>query len=143
MPTNIFVSYPTSDLKRATAFYTALGATINPVLTDDNATCFVWDDNISTMVLKREFFASMTEKQIGDQKTAATFQIAFTRDSREEVDKTIEAGLAVGGREPGPAQDYGFMYTRDIEDLDGNTLAFIYSAPQAVEQAPETAQAQA
>ena len=35
----------------------------------------------------------------------------------------MAAGLANGGSEPKPAQDYGFMYSRDLEDPDGNILA--------------------
>ena len=53
MTTNIFVSYPTADLARSTAFYTALGATINPLFTDDNATCLVWDEDIYLKLLAR------------------------------------------------------------------------------------------
>src|ERR1700759_1448583 len=101
MPTNIFVSYPTDDLERSKAFYTALGATINPLFTDDNAACLVWDENIYTMVLKREFFATFTDKPVGDAATTAQFQIAFSRESREAVDEVIEAGLAAGGSEHG------------------------------------------
>src|ERR1700743_523899 len=100
MPTNIFVSYPRDDLDRSKAFYTAVGATINPLFTDDNAVCLVWDENITTMVLKREFFATFTDKQIGAAETSAQFQIAFSRDSRKEVDTVTEAGLAAGGTEP-------------------------------------------
>jgi uncharacterized protein len=146
MPTNIFVSYPTDDLDRSKAFYTALGATINPLFTDDNAVCLVWDENITTMVLKREFFETFTDKPIGDAGTSAQFQIAFSRDSREEVDTVTEAGLAAGGSEPRPAQDYGFMYSRDLEDPDGNTVAFLFMEPEAAEKGPEAylaAQAQA
>ena len=137
MPTNIFVSYPTDDLERSKAFYTALGATINPLFTDDNAVCLVWDENIYTMVLKREFFATFTDKQVADAATTAQFQIAFSRDSREEVDTVVEAGLNAGGSEPRPAQDYGFMYSRDLEDPDGNIVAFHYMAPEAAELGPE------
>jgi predicted lactoylglutathione lyase len=137
MPTNIFVSYPADDLERSRTFYTAIGATINPLFTDENAICLVWDENITTMVLKREFFATFTEKPIGDATTSAQFQVAFTRDSREEVDAVVEAGLAAGGTEPRPVQDYGFMYSRDLEDPDGNTVAFIYMLPEAVEMGPE------
>lgn len=136
MPTNIFVSYPADDLERSKAFYTALGATVNPLFTDENAVCLVWDENITTMVLKREFFATFTDKQIGDPATTAQFQVAFSRDSREEVDAVAEAGLAAGGSEPRPAQDLGFMYSRDLEDPDGNTVAFIYMLPEAVEKGP-------
>ena len=137
MPTSIFVSYPTADLDRRKAFYTALGATINPLFTDENAACLVWDENITTMVLKREFFATFTDKQVADPATTAQVQIAFSRDSREEVDTVIEAGLAAGGSEPRPAQDYGFMYSRDLEDPDGNNLSFLWMEPQAAEQGPE------
>ena len=142
MPTNIFVSYPTADLDRSKAFYTALGATINPLFTDENAACLVWDENIFLMVLKREFMATFTDKQLADPATTAQVQIAFSRDSREEVDTVAEAGLAAGGSEPRPAQDFGFMYSRDLEDPDGNIVAFHWMAPQAVEQGPEAYLAQ-
>ena len=137
MPTNIFVSYPTADLDRSVAFYTALGATINPAFTDENAACLKWDENIYLMVLKREFMATFTEKQLADPATTAQVQVAFTRDSREDVDALSEAGLAAGGSEPGPAQDLGFMYTRDLEDPDGNNLSFLYMVPEAAEKGPE------
>jgi len=137
MPTKIFVSYPTANLDRSKAFYTALGATINPLFTDENAACLVWDENIYTMVLTREFFATFTDKQVIDPATSAQMQIAFSRDSREEVDAVVEAGLAAGGSEPRPAQDYGFMYSRDLEDPDGNNLSYLYMAPEAVEKGPE------
>jgi predicted lactoylglutathione lyase len=142
MPTNIFVSYPTANLDRSKAFYTALGATINPLFTDENAACLVWDENIYLMVLKREFFATFTDKQVADPATTAQVQIAFSRDSREDVDTVTEAGLAAGGSEPRPAQDLGFMYSRDLEDPDGNIVAFLYVVPEAAEQGPEAYLAQ-
>jgi uncharacterized protein len=134
--TNIFVSYPSDDLERSKTFYTALGAELNPLFTDENAICLVWDENITTMVLKREFFATFTERPIGNAREAATFQVAFSRDSREEVDAVAEAGLAAGGTEPQPAQDYGFMYSRDLQDPDGNIVAFIWMLPEAAEKGP-------
>jgi predicted lactoylglutathione lyase len=137
MPTNIFVSYPTANLDRSKAFYTALGATINLLFTDENAACLVWDENIYLMVLKREFMATFTDKQLADPATTVQVQIAFSRDSREDVDTVVDAGLTAGGSEPRPAQDYGFMYSRDLEDPDGNIVAFLYMAPEAAEKGPE------
>jgi uncharacterized protein len=142
MPTNIFVSYPTADLERSTAFYTALGATINPLFTDDNAACLVWAENIYLMVLKREFMATFSDKELADPAITAQVQIAFSRDSREDVDAVADAGLNAGGTEPRPAQDYGFMYSRDLEDPDGNIVAFLWMAPEAVEQGPAAYMAQ-
>ncbi|MCR2808455.1 MULTISPECIES: VOC family protein [unclassified Microbacterium] len=135
--TQIFVNIPTSDLERAKAFYTALGADINPLFTDDNAACIVWDENVFFMVLTREYFATFTDKQVVDPRTHAQTLIALSRESREDVDRILEAGLAAGGTEPNEAKDYGFMYSRDLEDPDGNGVEFLYMDPKAAEQGPD------
>ncbi|SFR69816.1 hypothetical protein SAMN05428970_0795 [Agromyces sp. CF514] len=135
--TSIFVNFPTTDLDRAKAFYEALGFSINPAFTDDNAACVVLSDTIYFMVLKREYLATFTDKQIIDPKTHAQMSIALSRDSRDEVDEVLAKGLAAGGSEPREAQDYGFMYSRDLDDPDGNNLSFLYMDPVAAEQGPE------
>ena len=137
MGTSIFVNIPTSDLDRSKAFYTSLGFGINPLFTDQNAACIVIDENIFFMVLTREFFATFTDKAVADPKTTAQALIALSRDSRESVDEVMAAALAAGGTEPKPAQDYGFMYSRDLEDPDGNVLEFMYMSAEAVEAGPE------
>lgn len=135
--TSIFVNLPTTDLERSKAFYTALGFTINPNFTDENAACVVLDDNIYFMVLTREYLGTFTDKQIIDPKTQAQVSIAFTRDSRDEVDAVVETALAAGATEPREAQDYGFMYSRDVEDPDGNLLGFLYMDPKAAAEGPD------
>lgn len=140
--TSIFLNIPTTDLERAKEFYTALGFTINPLFTDENAACVVLSDTIYFMVLTREYLGTFTDKQIIDPKTQAQVSIALTRDSREEVDDVLAKGLAAGGSEPRPAQDYGFMYSRDLDDPDGNNLSFLFMEPAAAEQGPEAYMAQ-
>ena len=135
--TKIFVNLPTSDLERAKAFYTALGCEINPQFTDENAACVVWSEDIYFMVLTREFFATFTDKPIADPQQTLQVSSSFTCDSREEVDAIVDKALAAGGTEPKPAQDYGFMYSRDIDDPDGNSLGFLYMVPEAAEKGPE------
>ncbi|WP_173922960.1 VOC family protein [Agromyces sp. Marseille-P2726] len=137
MTTSIFVNFPTTDLDRSKAFYEALGFSINPLFTDENAACVVLGDNIYFMVLTREYLGTFTDKQIIDTKTQAQMSIALSRDSREAVDEVLAKGLAAGGTEPREAQDYGFMYSRDLEDPDGNILGFLYMEPAAAEQGPE------
>lgn len=127
----------TDDLERSKAFYTALGCEINPNFTDENAACVVWDENIFFIVLAREYFGTFTGKPIIDARDAAQVSLAFSRDSREEVDAVIAKGLAAGGSEPRSAQDHGFMYGRDLDDPDGNALSFLYMDPVAAEQGPE------
>lgn len=135
--THIFVNIATSDLERAKAFYTSLGAGINPLFTDENAACIVWDDNVYFMVLSKEYFATFTDKQLADPRTQAQVLIALSRESREDVDKIVEAGIANGGTEPTEPKDYGFMYSRDLEDPDGNGIEFVFMEPQAAEQGPD------
>ncbi|UGS25927.1 glyoxalase [Microbacterium resistens] len=135
--TKIFVNLPTSDLERSKAFYTALGCEINPLFTDENAACVVWSDDVFFMVLTREYFATFTDKPVLDPREGAQVLIALSRDSREEVDETIARGVAAGGSEPNEAKDYGFMYSRDLEDPDGNGMEFVYMAPEAAEQGPD------
>lgn len=135
--TSIFVNLPTTDLDRSKAFYEALGFTINPLFTDDNAACVVLGDNIYFMVLTREYLGTFTDKQIIDPKTQAQVSIALSRESREDVDDVLAKGLAAGGSEPREAQDYGFMYSRDLDDPDGNNLSFLFMEPAAAEKGPE------
>lgn len=135
--TMIFVNLPTDDLERSKAFYTALGCDINPLFTDENAASVVWSDDIYFMVLTRDYFATFTDKKIADTRLSAQALIAFTRESREDVDDVLEKGIAAGGSEPRPAQDHGFMYSRTLEDPDGNILEFLYMEPQAAEQGPD------
>ena len=137
MSTSIFVNLPSSDLERSKAFYTSLGFTINPAFTDENAACVVLSDTIYFMVLTREYLSTFTDKEIIDPKTQAQVSIALSRDSREDVDDVITKGLAAGGSEPRPAQDYGFMYSRDLDDPDGNNLSFLFMEPAAAEMGPE------
>ena len=135
--THIFVNIATDDLDRAKAYYTAVGGEINPLFTDDNAACIVWDDNVFFMVLTKEYFATFNDKKYADPKTHAQVLLSLSRESRDAVDQTIEAGVAAGGTAPGEPQDYGFMYARDLIDPDGNGIQFMWMDPEAAAKGPE------
>ncbi|SFN37831.1 VOC family protein [Mycetocola miduiensis] len=135
--TDIFVNLPITDLERTKAFYTALGWEINENFTDENAACIVVDKNIYLMLLTRDFLSTFTDKPIIDPGTHVQAMTAFSKESREAVDAALDTGVAAGGTEPRPAQDYGFMYSRDLEDPDGNILEFVYMDPVAAEKGPD------
>jgi predicted lactoylglutathione lyase len=135
MSSNLIVSYPSADLEKSTTFYTGLGMTLNPALSGETAACFAYDDRLQFMLIDRETFAGFTDKEIGDPATTAMVQFSISRDSREEIDTLTEAGLAAGGTEAGEAQDLGFMYSRDLEDPDGNNLCFMWMAPEGSPEA--------
>ena len=132
MPKMIFVNLPVRDLPAATAFYEAIGCVKNPGFSDDNASSMAWSDAIVFMLLKREFYSTFTAKPIGDAHATSSHLIALNFDSREAVDAVVEAAAKAGGRidVSGP-QDYGFMYSRDFEDLDGNGFGPLWMDPNA------------
>ncbi|WP_262852554.1 VOC family protein [Mumia quercus] len=136
--TAMFVNLPVRDLERAKAFYTAIGFTLDPAFTDHNAACVVVEkDHSAIMLLTREFFQTMSELPIGDPAVSPSVATAVFLADRETVDKTLDAGLAAGGREPHDPADYGFMYQRQLNDPDGNILEFGWMDPAAADQGPE------
>lgn len=137
--TAMFVNLPVTDLERAKAFYSALGFTINPLFTDENASCVVVEEGHSYfMILVREYFQTFTDLPIGDPAVNPSVSTALFYDSREEVDAVVANGLAAGGSEARPASDYGFMYQRQLTDPDGNILEFGYMDPSAAQEGPPT-----
>ena len=62
----IFVNLPVSDLKRADAFYQAIGATKNPQFSDDTASCMVFSDTIHAMLLTHDKYRQFSRKPIAD-----------------------------------------------------------------------------
>ena len=116
----IFVNLPVADLPAARAFYEAIGATNNPMFTDETAACMVFTDVIHVMLLTHDKFAQFTPKRIADAKETSEVLICISADSRAAVDEITDRALAAGGREPREKQDHGFMYGRSFEDPDGH-----------------------
>ena len=121
MPRMIFVNLPVADLKRATDFYEAIGATKNPQFSDETASCMVVSETIYVMLLTHQKYAQFTSKTIVDARTHSEVLIALSADSREDVDALVsKAGASGAITDPTPTQDYGFMYGRSFEDPDGH-----------------------
>lgn len=135
--TMMFVALPVTDLDRATAFYTAIGFTLNPAFSDHNAACFVVEeDHSALMVITREYFQTFTDLPIGDPSKSPTSSVSVFVDSRDEVDARAKKGLEAGGTEPREPSDYGFMYQRGITDPDGNSVEFGWMDPKAAAEGP-------
>lgn len=121
MPKMIFVNLPVRDLAAATAFYVALGGTVNPKFSDAQASSVMFSDAIGVMLLTHDRYRGFTRRPIGDARRESQALIALSVDSRGAVDATLARAVAAGGRaDPNPAQDHGFMFSRSIEDPDGN-----------------------
>jgi hypothetical protein len=124
MPKMIFVNLAVADVERSAAFYEAVGFTRDQRFSrPGTAAAMNWSDTIVFMILSREHFAKFTSKTIIDAHSSVETLLCLSRDSRAEVDAIVEAARAAGGKaDPGPTQDYGFMYGRSFEDLDGHVI---------------------
>ena len=132
----IFVNLPVSDLARSTAFYQAIGGEKNPQFSDDTASCMVFSDTIHVMLLTHDKFSQFTRKKIADARTSCEVLICLSADSRDDVDATLAKATAAGGKaDPGPKQDYGFMYGRSFEDPDGHIWEVMWMDVAAAKEA--------
>ena len=136
MPKLIFVNLPVADLPRSRAFYEAVGATNNPQFTDDTAACMVFSETIHTMLLTHDKFSQFTPKPVADAKQASEVLICISAEDRAAVDAVVDRAGAAGGRaDPGPKQDYGFMYGRSFEDPDGHIWEVMWMDLEAAKKA--------
>jgi uncharacterized protein len=121
VPKMVFINLPVSNLARATAFYEAIGATKNPQFSDETASCMVISETIHVMLLTHDKFRQFTPKKISDAKTSNQVLLCLSADSRAEVDAIVASASNAGGTaDPSPEDEYGFMYGRSFEDLDGH-----------------------
>ena len=140
----IFVNLPVTDLAATIRFYEAIGCAKNEQFSDDKAVSKVWSDTIVFMLLKREYFATFTPKQVGDARTSSEVLVALSFETREAVDAFAAAAVRAGGRaDIRPPQDLGFMYSRSVEDPDGHVLEPFWMDQSAVEGAADGAAAHA
>ncbi len=135
MPRMIFVNLPVADLQRSVAFYEAVGGVKNPQFSDDTAACIVFSETIHVMLLTHDKFRQFTPKRIADAHETSEVLICISAESRGAVDEITENALAAGGREPREPQDYGFMYGRSFEDLDGHIWEPMFMDLAAASQA--------
>jgi predicted lactoylglutathione lyase len=128
----IFVSLPVANLRASIAFYEALGFKNNPQFTDDTAACMVWSEAINVMLLTHAKWSTFTTRPI-PPTTSSEVSLALSCESRDEVDAMIKAAAANGGiADINPVQDHGFMYGRDLTDLDGHIWGPMWMDPSAI-----------
>ena len=126
MQSQIFINLAVKDLTKSMDFYTQLGFTNNPQFSDDTAKCMVWSEQIFVMLMTHEKFKTFATKPIADTKNNIAGLFALSVESVDKVNDLVNKGLAAGGSEPIPFQDYGFMQKRNIEDFDGHTWEIFY-----------------
>ena len=135
MTTKIFVNLPVEDLEKSKAFFAKLGYRFNPQFTDETAACMVITDDIYTMLLTKAKFKEFTRKAIADATQTTEVLTCLSVDSKAKVDEMLDAALEAGATEARDPMDYGFMYGRSFNDLDGHIWEIVWMDPRALQQA--------
>lgn len=131
----IFVSLPVTDLKASIAFYNALGFNQNPQFSGDESACMVWSEAIYVMVNTHAKWLTFTQRPFPPAGSAGSM-LSLSMDSRDAVDAMNDDAAAHGGKaDVNPAEDHGFMYTRDLADPDGHMWAILWMNPAAIPSA--------
>jgi len=133
MARQVFINLAVKDLNKTIEFFTKLGFKFNPQFTDENATCMIIDKDSFVMLLVEKFFKTfIPDKNICDAKKSAEALVALSVESRKKVDELIDKAVAAGGAEYRKAQDYGWMYGRAFQDINGHIWEIGYMDESAM-----------
>jgi predicted lactoylglutathione lyase len=126
MTKTLFISLPVTDLSASTAFYKALGFTLNPQLSGEDGSAMVWSEAIQVMLVTQAKWRSFTQRPFPPTGSCG-MMLSLALESRAAVDAMNEAAAAHGGQaDVNPMEDHGFMYTRDLADPDGHMWAALW-----------------
>ena len=132
----LFLNLPVADLTASREFFAELGFEFNEKFCDDGAICMVVSEQAYVMLLQRERFAEFVTKPVADASAATALTVAISAEDREAVDAFAETALGAGASAAKDPQDYGFMYQRSFQDLDGHHWEVAWMDPVAVAEGP-------
>ncbi|WP_406182691.1 VOC family protein [Streptomyces sp. NBC_01006] len=131
--TMIFVNLPVKNLDATKVFWSKLGYGFNAQFTDENCAAMPITDSIVAMFLTEARFKDFTHKAIADTSTTTSVLLCLSAESRAAVDEIVDSAVGAGATEPRAAQDYGTMYGRAFDDLDGHTWEIMWMDPAMVQ----------
>lgn len=134
MVTNIFVNLPVKDLNKSMEFFKKLGFTFNKQFTNEKAASLVIGEHMYAMLLTEAFFKTFIKKEIADAVKTTEVITAISVENKSQVDEMVEKAMAAGAVKYKDADDYGFMYSRSFQDLDGHLWEVFYMEPRHVEE---------
>lgn len=125
----IYVNLPVAHVERSVGLYEALGARRDPRFSaPGTAAAMVFSEVVTIMLLSHDHFRHFAPRPIADTRAANEVLICLSRESRAEVDASVERAVAAGGRaDLRTKQEMGdCMYGRTIEDLDGHVIELMW-----------------
>lgn len=93
----------------------------------------VISETIYVMLLTHDKWRQFTGKRIVDAHAEAQVLLCLSAGGRAEVSELVQKATDAGGKaDPTPVQDFGFMYGRSFEDLDGHIWEVMWMDPDAI-----------
>jgi uncharacterized protein len=136
MAREIYVNLPVKDLNKSKEFFGKLGFQFNPKFTNDEGACMIIGDSIYAMLLVEPFFKQFTKKEIANASKSTEVILAISAESREAVNDMVEKALKAGGSKSNDPQDYGWMYSRSFQDIDGHQWEVLHADESAIPEQP-------
>jgi predicted lactoylglutathione lyase len=134
IPTKIFVNLAVKNLDRSIEFFKTLGFAFNPQFTDETAACMVISDDSYAILLTEAKFKEFTQKEIADATKTTEVLTCLAVHSKDEVNRIADTALAAGATEAREPMEYGFMFGRSFNDLDGHIWEIIWMDPSHVQK---------
>jgi predicted lactoylglutathione lyase len=126
-----YINLPVKHLTASKAFFTQLGFTFDPELSDMKSACMIVNDQVRVMLITEAFFKTFTSKELCDSKRSAEVIFCLSRADRAAVDTLVTRAIEAGGGPVNPPRDHGFMYEHGFHDLDGHLWNVVAIAPRA------------
>jgi uncharacterized protein len=134
MSQKIFVNLAVKDLNKSVDFFKKLGYSFNQQFTDETASCMIISDDIYAMLLTEPKFKQFTPKEIADASKTTEVLTCLSADSKDAVNELVDKALAAGGTEANPAIDYGTMFGRSFNDLDGHIWEIMWMDESTIQK---------
>jgi predicted lactoylglutathione lyase len=99
---NLWLNIYAKDVKKLSAFYTALGFTPNAKFkTTEQEASFLFDNHITLMIFKEGFFNQAFPYRISTPTSSATILFSISMPTIEAADMVVKRAVALGGRDLG------------------------------------------
>ncbi len=123
----IFVNLAVKDLNKSMNFFKAIGFEFNEQFTSPEGTGMIVNEQAYVMLSEESFFKTfIKDKALVDASKSIETTVAFSAESKEDVDSVIGKAVAAGGTSTGETMDQPGMYSRGFYDLDGHQWEFVW-----------------
>ncbi len=126
METKIFINLPVSDTSRSMDFFKSIGYSCDERFCDKSSACLVISDTIYVMLLTEDKMKEIMPQDVVDAVRSSKAVNSVAVESKDRVNEIAERAKKAGALVVRDPEDYGFMFHRSFNDLDGHFWNFIW-----------------